>query len=216
MENKCAACGFVNPEGAGFCSLCGVPFIGPTRGPAPSVVRAPSRVKGESREMDAATLGQQLDEDSSTRPQEDLLRELARLVPEGKDAEDDLDRLLSDYDGSMVQAARAAQAAAAAPAKAPQGAPPVPARPAQAAQPAPAKPTQPAQTGPARPAQALPAKPAQALPPKPAPSVPPAAAPQPPARPAGSGAHHMPLRKQGTVARPEVPPPGTGRKEPGK
>lgn len=105
METKCTACGFVNPEGAGFCSLCGVPFIGPARGPAPSVIRAPQRVKGESAEMDPATLERRLDEEpsSATRQQEELLKELARLVPETKgEAEDDLDGLLSDYDGNAV------------------------------------------------------------------------------------------------------------------
>lgn len=105
MDSKCTACGFVNPEGSGFCSLCGVPFIGPVRGPAPSVIRAPQRVKGESAEMDPATLERRLDEEPSTatRQQEELLRELARLVPESKaDAEDELDGLVSDYDGNAV------------------------------------------------------------------------------------------------------------------
>ena len=121
METKCSACGFVNPEGAGFCSLCGVPFIGPVRGPAPSVARLPNRVKGESAELDPETLSRRLDEDSSSmRTQEELLKELARMVPDGMvpdgKGDDDLDGLLSDYDGMAAAPKPAPPAAPAAPA----------------------------------------------------------------------------------------------------
>ncbi|MBI4858672.1 MAG: zinc ribbon domain-containing protein [Candidatus Riflebacteria bacterium] len=103
MENKCPACGFVNPEGAGYCFLCGVPFITSQRGQAASPPKPPSRVKGDSQEVDAKDLPDGLSDDDSgaARTQEELLRDLARMVPDGGcENMEDLDSLLSDYDGS--------------------------------------------------------------------------------------------------------------------
>jgi len=104
VENKCPACGFVNPDNAGFCFLCGVPFLGPSKAQMPTTPKPPARVKGESQEIDAADLPARLAEDeaSMARNQEDLLKDLARLVPDGGSAQDPeaLDALLSDFDGS--------------------------------------------------------------------------------------------------------------------
>ena len=101
VDNKCPACGFVSPEGAGFCTLCGVPFIPGSRNSG-VMQKPPSRVKGDSAaEMDRATLQKQLEDEAkvANRTQEELLADLARLVPPGNE-EDDLDSVLSDYDGS--------------------------------------------------------------------------------------------------------------------
>ena len=217
MENKCAACGFVNPEGAGFCSLCGVPFIGPTRGQAANVVRPPSRVKGESAEMDRETLARRLDEDTgNTRIQEELLRELQRMVPDKAEAEDDLDRMLSDYDGSVVAGTQkpGTPATPAAPQQKVAATAP-PATPAQQRPPAPApqKPPPLAQQRPPAPVPQKPAAPAPQKPPAPAPQKPAAPAPQPPPARAPSSAHQIPFRKQ---PQPPAPAPADpAKKKPG-
>jgi hypothetical protein len=61
-------------------------------------------VKGESQEIDPKDLPSRLDEDegSMARNQEELIRDLAKLVPDGTQVQDpeDLDGLLSDFDGS--------------------------------------------------------------------------------------------------------------------
>jgi hypothetical protein len=95
----------MNPEGAGFCALCGVPFLAPARAQAP-VARPPSRVKGESRQIDARGLQRHLDDDSTTRTHEELVKQLEALAPGGAtEPTDELDRLLSDYDGAPRQPA---------------------------------------------------------------------------------------------------------------
>jgi hypothetical protein len=85
MENKCTACGFVNPEGVGFCSLCGIPFIPSIKGTVTS----------------AAPGGAEDDPQIAQRHQEAVLKDLERLAPPtGTETGDELESIISDFDGT--------------------------------------------------------------------------------------------------------------------